>query len=515
MAAAVEKISLRAASMKSAGKTVNNLEIKKAVLRSQPPHANDVPDMVDYNQKWGGGVSEFFVNDVLRYCQHMNVSPTVHVSGKTFKALATLDFGAGNIPSRAVNAILKRMAVSEKVIDGIACVYKPSEIVSIGTNKNNSAMFLEADKIMTNYSKTLKENQIIDPQRTLSEGWLQLSMIDHIMGKPNMDGNVFKSLEDITKSALEKIFYDNGQLSVDRDRDTQSIAAQSSTVLEYNADGVAVDVPKTILLGQGFEVGNKYSKDQVVFRLCSISGDGIAKMQKYSCLGELMDEFIEVPGAELVAHYKTYDKTFKLLEGYPQNEGKYMKDAIQDQWIGRVKECLFTVASSLPDQPLIIRLQPHIGVFAAEDIEAGELTLSPMTTSVSPIDDRKPVSPMVTAMVFIDGALRASFVLGTPRVDKNFCSAFFLVQSVQEKEKANMGCTTQTVRGIGTSIKKLQIAGHEYKVDICCFQNIKNISKGEELLIHKETKPQSRKRESNYLPMNLMKKQHKINLPVG
>ena len=139
--------------MMSAGKSVKNVDIMKAVLRSMPPHAIDVPDIVDFNQKWGGGVSEFFVNDVLRFCQLMNVNPTVHVSGKTFRALANLDFGAGTVPSRAVNAILKRMAVSEKVIDSIACVYRPTDISAICTNKQKTAMFSEADKIMGNFPK--------------------------------------------------------------------------------------------------------------------------------------------------------------------------------------------------------------------------------------------------------------------------------------------------------------------------------------------------------------------------
>ena len=49
MAAAVEKIRGKAANMMSAGKPVKNEDIMRAVLRSQPPHAIDVPDMVDFS----------------------------------------------------------------------------------------------------------------------------------------------------------------------------------------------------------------------------------------------------------------------------------------------------------------------------------------------------------------------------------------------------------------------------------------------------------------------------------
>ena len=49
-------------------------DIARAVLRSQPPHAEDVPDMVDWYLKWGGGKNGFWVNDLLRFCQVNKIS---------------------------------------------------------------------------------------------------------------------------------------------------------------------------------------------------------------------------------------------------------------------------------------------------------------------------------------------------------------------------------------------------------------------------------------------------------
>ena len=72
--------------MGKSGKSVKNADIARAVLRSQPPHADDVPNIVDYNQRWGGGDSQYFVKDIGRFCKAMNISPSVRVSGRTFKA---------------------------------------------------------------------------------------------------------------------------------------------------------------------------------------------------------------------------------------------------------------------------------------------------------------------------------------------------------------------------------------------------------------------------------------------
>ena len=76
--------------MEKSGKSVSNDSIAKAVLRSQPPHMEDVPDMVDFVQKWGGGAGEYYVNDLSRFCKAMNISPSVRVSGRYFKAFAAL-----------------------------------------------------------------------------------------------------------------------------------------------------------------------------------------------------------------------------------------------------------------------------------------------------------------------------------------------------------------------------------------------------------------------------------------
>ena len=79
--------------MSTSGRPVANNEIAAAVLRSQPPFEVDARFMVDLSQKWGGGNTAFFVEDVARFCKAKNLSPSDRVSGRTFKALAALNFG--------------------------------------------------------------------------------------------------------------------------------------------------------------------------------------------------------------------------------------------------------------------------------------------------------------------------------------------------------------------------------------------------------------------------------------
>ena len=59
--------------MSTSGKSGGNSNaIAAAVLRSQPPHADDVPDMVGFFKKWGGGKEQKFVKDVGRFCKAKN-----------------------------------------------------------------------------------------------------------------------------------------------------------------------------------------------------------------------------------------------------------------------------------------------------------------------------------------------------------------------------------------------------------------------------------------------------------
>ena len=109
---------------------MKNDDISKAVLRSCPPHADDVPPMVDYYQKYGGGVDQIFVKDLSKFMEAMNISPSIRISGRHFQALANLNFGT-EMPSHAVTAVLKRLAHSEKVIDGVASSILVNDILSL------------------------------------------------------------------------------------------------------------------------------------------------------------------------------------------------------------------------------------------------------------------------------------------------------------------------------------------------------------------------------------------------
>ena len=114
--------------------------------------------------------------------------------------------------------------------------------------------FLEADKIIKRNENILKENNIEDRQRIIAAGWLQTTLIDHILERPNRDGKLFKAMDDIVKEFLLRVF--NGAPAAPIVEAPAS--SSSSNIVQYNDVGSAIDVAKMILVTQGFEVGKNY-----------------------------------------------------------------------------------------------------------------------------------------------------------------------------------------------------------------------------------------------------------------
>ena len=82
---------------KNDGKTPWGADVK-AVLRSAPPRADDIPDMAEFVRRWGGMPSGTFVKMVVRLCR-VAVPSDVVVSGNVFKWLSDLKFDPSELPA--------------------------------------------------------------------------------------------------------------------------------------------------------------------------------------------------------------------------------------------------------------------------------------------------------------------------------------------------------------------------------------------------------------------------------
>ena len=454
--------------------------------------------MVAYNAKWGGGASAVWINDIKHYCSLMNVPAYVHVPGRVFAALAKLDFDT-EMPARAVTAILKRVAVSSRIVDGVASDVKVNDISAIGSKKDKIALFLEANMIMENCANILKEKKIIDPQKTLDEGWLQINLIDCVMGKANSEGMTWPNLEAVTQEFIKRLFSDDVE---DLQVAAASTVVPSSNVVQYTEQGEAVDVPKMVLLGKGFKVGSKYTRkmvedtnntaapsDHTIYKLLDIEGDGTCTLQAYSDFGELVGELEKVGGANLAARYKPFEKDFKFLEDYTGTEIKYNEAYQNDVCMHRVKDCLLTLALEMNDFDLTTRISPSKGVFCKGDISTDAMLLCPYGNVVKydPTVKKVKIPDQRNCLKLESPSGDTSvFILSGMATDSKTQNAYWAIQGSHDKAKCNMKFVDREVRFIIPSTGKLQIAGRTFILKVPCLQNLKPIKKGSELIFFKE-----------------------------
>ena len=175
--------------------------------------------------------------------------------------MATLDFGI-KMPSLVLAGVLKRIASSKIVVDNIPSDYKSSEIAHLA-RKDSIDMVLKANDIIRNTAKIFDEKGIEDPVKTLELGWMQMTIVDHIFKKPNLDGNTFKDFAEIAAEALKRVFSDDPAVCPSSASSSATPdESQGSTVVHYTASGEAVGVAKLALQNAGYKVGKCVSYQQ-------------------------------------------------------------------------------------------------------------------------------------------------------------------------------------------------------------------------------------------------------------
>lgn len=117
-------------------------QVKKAVLRSQPPRAEDVPIMADYVQRWGGLPSGAFLKELATLLAAFMPSTRV-VNGNFFEEVVKMKFPVDQQPAEVVNALLFTHACTDKEVrDNIAHFITRADINTIASEANRKTVML-------------------------------------------------------------------------------------------------------------------------------------------------------------------------------------------------------------------------------------------------------------------------------------------------------------------------------------------------------------------------------------
>ena len=95
------------------------------------------------------------------------------------------------VPAHAIMVALKTSVVSDRIIDGIVASLTVVDINKFDKELKNA--FIEIELIIKKCEKALTDNMIIEQERSLKNGCLQTTLIDHILERANDDGKLFKN----------------------------------------------------------------------------------------------------------------------------------------------------------------------------------------------------------------------------------------------------------------------------------------------------------------------------------
>ena len=87
-------------------------KVKKTVLKSQPPRAEDVPFMADYVKRWGGLPQGKFIKELAMLLRQSMPAGRI-VNGSFFQQASAMKFPVAQQPADFINALLFAHAAAD------------------------------------------------------------------------------------------------------------------------------------------------------------------------------------------------------------------------------------------------------------------------------------------------------------------------------------------------------------------------------------------------------------------
>ena len=377
------------------GKTTNWEKVKKTVIRTYPKCHDDVPDMVAWYEKFGGGTSRAFVPWMIALFDKF-VDPDRMVSGGFFKALSSLKFTAeGTMPTHLVNATLVvHAAAKEQVSDKHAKFVKNNEVDSIGVKGTNYEEGLQGNQCIVRANQLAKASGL--PEHELCEA--KFALFDRVVRlifkyDPNKEckevNPKFVTFEAIAAEFISDLMKlsptfeapESATSSTERKGDDEP-----ANMVEYDSDGLAVAQGKSTLLAKGFKVGANVvamkGKADEQWNIKSI-GDGgdvcLTRIDRHGIAGVESTFGIQ----EFLRKFKGSKSLVERLKGYPENDAAGHDGYLTFERTCAVGLSVAELARAHACAAFLVQVTPVKKVIAEKAFDIGSLIMVPATNKIS------------------------------------------------------------------------------------------------------------------------------------
>ena len=500
---------------------IDELVLSKQILTSQPPRAQDVPDMVAYTLKWGGLPSGKYIKTLCEEFKAAVPSDRV-VSGGFFRKLADLKFPPSELPSNFLNAALICHAeAAENVQDELYARFITLAEVDGFANKKCRAKLLKYDQLLSR-SCTMTANgssasQLPSSFVTKVTLKFKINMVRHFLErKATMEK--FKDVNDIVKLytaeiAAGKFIEEKGTAAAP----PTSREPAHNVVLYDEESGGAIDVGKLTVENLGFKVGNYVCKN----------GKGDTPMEQWT-VTHIGDEYVHIMridddgntvkstsvdgsgapidpssvGGDVIVGIDDFCTSYKRCEKLKVMEGFNGKCITNDKkeinvlkYKSMVMMCMIELHGKHVVNPEEFRmLEKPIRMIASRvEKKKGMLVIAPISLGIV-VKDPKTTYSTKLPEVTIDIAGAPSFVVSPPGGDD--LSIFFAPKVVGDEDKANLVFRDEVMCVKMPSEKGRQNKNPTIEVTIPCIVNSKDIKVNDELVLYRPqpTKKDEKKR---------------------
>ena len=481
--------------------------VTKNVIRTLPPRAGDVPDMVAFVQVWGGMPTGVFIKE-LSALLHQHMPSNRVVSGTFLKQLAELKFSAKAMPAHMVNAILfVHASADECVQDHFARFITKGDLQTIMSDKKREVA-IEADGVLMRAKSLAKDVEDIVGQE-VAFGMVGKLMKDIVVGLAEKDKSKDKAnaepfnLEECASRFTTKLCEAAGKCPVLPDKPS-SIVDRAKNFVDYTAEGNAAGIGRTTVLNNGFRVGDHIKKkkdgstNETQLKLKSISDSGTVTVEQKDGEGTLhtftvdMDEFFHT--------YKTSQEKIYLSESSINKSTDYFND---DAHRAAAMAALMCLAKSarLPDGGVRVMQKPTGCVFATTAFAKGALLLVPMAR-FSNMRSKKTGEevPRRSAEVTFDVDGARDIVINPFPSSEDTCTVpFWHVRGTLEKKEANCKVVDKVVKYRMPSMDTKHTMSL-INITFKCIENTRKIGAGDEVLIFRAAEAKAERAPTETLP---------------
>lgn len=453
----LRQIQSLAASRSTGGQAVDWSAVSSIVARRSQCMYDDISHLLAFAQKWGGGSSSAFMDDLCKF-HKAHVKPGRVVPNTTWKALADLKLGVHELCPFFVYAVLKtQVTCADKHCDGKVCKYITVGDINSLSSQRKSEM-LAAEKLLAECRALARTHHVSGDKCTRAFGRLDVFVAKVVLKKDVKDTT---SMEGIAEQFYREIGITSGA-------PTSSHHAPDETpnVVQYDEFGAAVGAAGLSLRADGFNVGStvKTTKDLLagqygLFEILNIKDDGtvtIKDLQKLAVSEVSFDDFTT-----------SYKKTNEKYEEF--KEWQSHVPAKQDHYIDSIDRAHILLAMSsysTDTTDLSVVKLPEKAVFAKTAHNVGKLQLVPETTKVQFEEKLGSLKGVIGHRNF--------FVLPTA-VSTDFAAPAWAIRGTSSG--ANMHVVLKKV--------SIQVGEETRTVQIPVVTNSAKIKNGDELLIAK------------------------------